>query len=61
MSESIFILKFAEAKQPEYKEKKSVGYIEFGAENNYPDYLLSLYNKSAKHGAIVRNTVDAII
>ena len=60
MSESIFILKFAEAKQPEYKEKKSVGYIEFGAENNYPDYLLSLYNKSAKHGAIVRNKAKYI-
>ena len=55
MSESIFILKFAEAKQPAYKEKRAEGYIEFGEKNDYPTYLLDLYNKSAKHGAIVNN------
>jgi predicted transcriptional regulator len=55
MSESIFILKFAEAKQPAYKEKKAEGYIEFGEKNDYPNYLLDLFNKSAKHGAIIRN------
>lgn len=58
--DNIFILKFAEAKQPEYKEKKSEGYIEFGADNQYPEYLLGLYSKSAKHGAIVRNKAKYI-
>ena len=58
--DNIFILKFAEAKQPEYKEKKSEGYIEFGADNQYPEYLLGLYGKSAKHGAIVRNKAKYI-
>lgn len=57
---NIFILKFAEAKQPEYKEKSGAGYIEFGNDNQYPEYLLSLYNKSAKHGAIVRNKAKYI-
>jgi hypothetical protein len=38
-----------------------VGYIEFGDKNDYPTYLLGLYNKSAKHNAIVRGKVNYII
>jgi hypothetical protein len=60
MMDNIVILSFAEAKQPEYKEKRGVGYIEFGDKNDYPNYLLGLYNKSAKHNAIVRGKVNYI-
>jgi len=60
MMDNIIILNFAEAKQPEYREKKGQGYIEFGERNDYPNYLLSLYNKSAKHNAIVRGKVNYI-
>jgi len=60
-SDSIVVINLASARQPEYKEKKSKGYIEFGYRNEYPDYLLSLYNSSAKHGAIVRNKTKYII
>lgn len=58
--ENIIILRFAEAKQPEYREKRGQGYIEFGDKNDYPKYLLELYNKSAKHNAIVRGKVNYI-
>ena len=58
--DNIIILNFAEAKQPEYREKKGQGYMEFGEKNDYPNYLLSLYNKSAKHNAIVRGKVNYI-
>lgn len=58
--DNIIILNFAEAKQPEYREKKGQGYMEFGEKNDYPTYLLSLYNKSAKHNAIVRGKVNYI-
>ena len=58
--DNLVILSFAEAKQPEYREKKGQGYIEFGERNDYPNYLLSLYNKSAKHNAIVRGKVNYI-
>lgn len=61
MTDNLVILSFAEAKQPEYREKKGSGYIEFGDRNDYPEYLLSLYNKSAKHNAIVRGKVNYII
>jgi hypothetical protein len=60
MMDNLVILSFAEAKQPEYREKKGQGYIEFGERNDYPNYLLSLYNKSAKHNAIVRGKVNYI-
>lgn len=53
-SSNVVVLTFAEARQPEYKERKGRGYIEFGDRNDYPDYLLDLFNKSSKHGAIVR-------
>lgn len=59
--DNIVILNFAEAKQPEYREKRGQGYIEFGEKNDYPTYLLALYNKSAKHNAIVRGKVNYII
>jgi hypothetical protein len=60
MMDNLIILNFAEAKQPEYRERRGHGYIEFGEKNDYPDYLLSLYNKSAKHNAIVRGKVNYI-
>jgi predicted transcriptional regulator len=54
------IIQFAEARQPEYREKKKEGYIEYGVRNDYPEYLLELFNKSAKHNAIIRNKVHYI-
>lgn len=60
MSDNFLILNFAEARQPEYKERKGMGYMEFGEMNDYPNYLLDLYNKSAKHNAIIRGKVNYI-
>ena len=48
------VLQFDRALQPVFTEKKNKGYVEFGELNNYPEYLLSLYNESPKHGAIVK-------
>lgn len=53
-------LKFDRALQPVFTEKKTKGYVEFGEMNNYPDYLLSLYNESPKHGAIVKGKTTYI-
>jgi ribosomal protein S25 len=57
---SFQIIQFAEAKQPEYKEKKGEGYIQYGEKNDYPNYLIDLFNKSAKHNAIVKSKVHYI-
>ena len=58
--ENFILVQFAEAKQPEYREKKKEGYMEYGDRNDYPLYLVELFNKSAKHNAIVRNKVHYI-
>jgi DNA-binding MarR family transcriptional regulator len=60
MSSEFLLIQFAEAKQPEYREKKKEGYMEYGDRNDYPNYLVELFNKSAKHNAIVRNKVHYI-
>jgi len=54
------ILTFAEAKQPDYKEKKGIGYYEYGYMNDYPEYLLELYKKSAKHQALIKGKINYI-
>lgn len=56
------VFEFAEAKQPKFQEKKGSdgGYIKYGENNDYPEYLVNLYNKSPKHGAIVKSKVHYI-
>lgn len=49
------VLKFDRALQPKFEEKKGKGWVEFGELNNYPKYLIDLYNESPKHGAIVKS------
>ena len=57
---NIITVKFAQAEQPRFEEKKGKGYIEFGINNNYPDYLIGLYNESPKHGAIIKSKTNYI-
>jgi hypothetical protein len=45
---------------PIYKEVKGKDYIFYGERNDYPNYLLRIYNNSAKHNAIVTGKVDYI-
>jgi len=47
-------LKFDQAQQPVFVEKKMKGYVEFGEYNDYPNYLLNLYKESPKHGGIIK-------
>jgi len=46
---------FNTSNAPQYVEKASrAGYIFYGEDNLYPDYLISLMNRSAKHNAILK-------
>jgi len=56
------VLQFAEARQPEFREKKGIdgGYIKYGENNDYPEYIVDLYNKSSKHSAIIKSKVHYI-
>lgn len=56
----IKFFKFDQMPLPIYKEVKGKDWIYYGERNDYPNYLLRLYNNSAKHNAIVTGKVDYI-
>jgi hypothetical protein len=56
----IKLFKFDQVPLPVYKEVKGKEYIYYGEKNDYPNYLLRIYNNSAKHNAIVTGKVDYI-
>lgn len=56
----IKFLKFDQVPLPIYKEVKGKDWIYYGERNDYPNYLLRIYNNSAKHNAIVTGKVDYI-
>ncbi len=46
-------INFHDNKLPVFKENKAKGYITYGGDNLYPDFLVDLFNKSPKHNAII--------
>lgn len=50
-------MEFADSQIPSMKETFGKEYIPFGLDNNYPEYLKMLYDKSAKHNAIINGKV----
>lgn len=60
------ILNFGANKVPTFKEDRTKDWIIYGADsdewrNLYPNYLLDLYRRSAKHHAIVNSKKDYIV
>ena len=53
---------FARVDIPQFKEKinKSKGWVEYGEENQFPYYLISLIAKSARHAAILKKKASLI-
>jgi len=60
MQDNVIILKFDDSKIPEFKEVRGKQFISFGEDNDYPNYLIKLFNKSAKHNAIINGKVTYI-
>lgn len=56
----IKLMQFAQVPLPVYKEVKGKDWVYYGEKNDYPNYLLRLYNNSAKHNAIITGKVDYI-
>ncbi len=54
MSFGLLRINFAESKLPIFKENKNKGIMYYGESNDFPQHLLEFYNRSPKHGAIVR-------
>ncbi|WP_343668729.1 winged helix-turn-helix domain-containing protein [Chitinophaga sp.] len=60
MGNGVVLLHFEDAAQPVFVEKKGKPYVLYGEKNDYPNYLLYLYNNSAKHSAIINGKVDYV-
>lgn len=56
----IVMLKFADAVVPVFKEVRNRDFIRYGDDNRYPEYLTYLFNKSAKHNAIITGKASYI-
>jgi DNA-binding Lrp family transcriptional regulator len=59
------VLNFEAHKVPTFKEARGKDWILFGDEgeykNRYPEYLLNLYRRSAKHHAIINSKKDYVV
>lgn len=60
ISPEFIVLKFADSRIPVFKELRNKDYIQYGDDNCYPEYLTTLYNKSAKHNAIITGKANYI-
>jgi hypothetical protein len=58
--DNLIFIELAEAVQPIFVERKGREWISYGEDNLYPNYLLELFNKSGKHGAIVKSKANYI-
>lgn len=45
---------------PTFDYSNNKDWVKFGANNNYPDYLIDLFNRNAVHGAIVKGKVSYV-
>jgi len=61
ITDKVISIKFADNRIPEFKEVKGIDYIKFGDDDRFPDHTLMLYNKSAKHNAIINGKVNYIL
>lgn len=58
---SVAVLNFCQENTPVIRERSGRDWIEFGDKNDYSDFLIKLYNKSPKHGAIVNGKTRYIL
>ena len=58
---NIVTINFENVKIPEFKQVRGKDWIYFGVDNRYPDYLIELYERCAKHQAIVSGKVNYIV
>ena len=55
MQDNIITISFADSQIPVFKEVRGTDYIKFDTDDKYPNYLIYLMDKSAKHNSIVNS------
>ena len=56
----ILVVKMNAQPLPTMEEKKNQEWVKFGDKNEYPEYLLKLYNEGSKHRAIINGKCNYI-
>lgn len=61
-NKNVYVVEMNNYVRPTYKETKrrNLQYISFGDSNDYPSYILDLYDNSAEHNAIINGKVDYV-
>ena len=54
------VLNFGQVTLPKFKEEISKGWVSYGTNNTYPNYLVNLKRTSPKHSAILKRKADMI-
>ena len=49
----VMVIGFSNDKVPVFIEKRGEDYVKYGEENNYPSFLVTLFNRSAIHNSIL--------
>jgi len=57
---NLYEVKLEAHKIPVNIERPRDGYVTYGEDNLYPNYLIELYNRSAKHNAIVNSKITYV-
>ena len=52
---------FSEHKMPEFKVVRGKPWVYFGEDNLYPEYLIKLFTRSAKHNAIITGKKEYVV
>ena len=60
MASNIIYVKLNAYEIPEFKENKGKEWISYGADNNFPNLLLDMYDNAPKHRAILDGKADLI-
>lgn len=55
MQDNIITISFADSQVPIFKESRGVDHVKFDTDDKYPNYLIYLMDKSAKHNSIVNS------
>ena len=57
-TQKLKVFKFGEVNLPIFEENKSKGWINYGKDNLYPEYLVKLKRTSPKHSAMQKRKAD---
>lgn len=49
----LIVVNFSNDKVPQFEEVRGKDWIKYGENNDYPQFLVTLFNRSAKHNAII--------